>query len=602
MATVQVFTKNRMLAIENASVVGGTVNAEGNLILTRKDGTTINAGDVKRLVPGRIAATNNLGSGNDPSTLIETGWYSGFGWIGALSGFSIGTLEVVQYSPDWITQIFTTVENVPRMYVRSRYNGTTWGTFIQVITKDILDSTIAAVRSRNQIINGNFRANQREYVSGGTLGSGAYFFDRWKSQSPLANMVQDPSFEGPVGKYIANGCTIDIADATWAAVGTKSYNLYNSTSADSFIYVEGDAGAIRLGMKVSKTYVISATANVKAVTTGDIAAESEPTGGTRSRARAIVVHVQFPDGSYSVYKSLQAPNVVETATRLSVEVPIAPNAIAAFVRLYLGATGGQIRWDALRVTEKNAYPEAPVADAAYVDGTTNGASWVGLANSSVSTWGGPAIFTAAPQGQIINIPTRQVIAQIIERANIEEGTYKLSWNGTATGRVYNVGATPPAYLPMSATWSVNGLQDVIVEFTSGTLSKVQLETGTYVTPFEVIPVGLELALCQRYYLKFVANSYNTFGTGQTQSAGVSAIHVSLPVTMRAAPTIDSFSNLIITDRATYDLTVTTLFSQASGKNGVYLYTNHAASASTYRPCYLSVGNGLIGSLGFNAEL
>jgi hypothetical protein len=45
MATVTVFTSARMQAIENASVVSGTVTS-GNLILTKFNGTTINAGSV----------------------------------------------------------------------------------------------------------------------------------------------------------------------------------------------------------------------------------------------------------------------------------------------------------------------------------------------------------------------------------------------------------------------------------------------------------------------------------------------------------------------------------------------------------------------------
>lgn len=46
MATVTVFTAARMLAIENASVVDGEVVGD-NLILTRHDATTIDAGDVR---------------------------------------------------------------------------------------------------------------------------------------------------------------------------------------------------------------------------------------------------------------------------------------------------------------------------------------------------------------------------------------------------------------------------------------------------------------------------------------------------------------------------------------------------------------------------
>lgn len=46
MATVTGLTKDRMLAIEAASVVGGTVNGSGHLVLTKHDGTTIDSGSV----------------------------------------------------------------------------------------------------------------------------------------------------------------------------------------------------------------------------------------------------------------------------------------------------------------------------------------------------------------------------------------------------------------------------------------------------------------------------------------------------------------------------------------------------------------------------
>lgn len=47
MATVRVFNAARMLAIEAASIVSGAVNGSGNLILTKHDGGTVDAGRVK---------------------------------------------------------------------------------------------------------------------------------------------------------------------------------------------------------------------------------------------------------------------------------------------------------------------------------------------------------------------------------------------------------------------------------------------------------------------------------------------------------------------------------------------------------------------------
>jgi hypothetical protein len=84
--------------------------------------------------PGRLGVANNLGAGIDPSNITETGWYSGYAWVGSLAGQSIGTLQVIQYSPDWISQTFTTVEAAPKMYIRSRYSGTTWGKWQLVTT------------------------------------------------------------------------------------------------------------------------------------------------------------------------------------------------------------------------------------------------------------------------------------------------------------------------------------------------------------------------------------------------------------------------------------------------------------------------------------
>lgn len=46
MATVTILTAARMLAIEAKSVVGGLVNGAGHLILTKYDGSTIDAGSV----------------------------------------------------------------------------------------------------------------------------------------------------------------------------------------------------------------------------------------------------------------------------------------------------------------------------------------------------------------------------------------------------------------------------------------------------------------------------------------------------------------------------------------------------------------------------
>jgi len=65
--TVQVFTKDRMLAIEAGTITSGTVDVDGNLILTRHDGSTYDAGKVYP-----IAATTDVSGLVELATSIET--------------------------------------------------------------------------------------------------------------------------------------------------------------------------------------------------------------------------------------------------------------------------------------------------------------------------------------------------------------------------------------------------------------------------------------------------------------------------------------------------------------------------------------------------
>ena len=148
-------------------------------------------------------------------------------------------------------------------------------------------------------------------------------------------------------------------------------------------------------------------------------------------------------------------------------------------------------------------------------------------------------FTSAPQGQIVTINSGGSVEQVIERENVSAGTYVLSWTGTATGRVYNTGATPPSYAASPIVVTLDGLANVEVEFTASggtrTLWKPQLEQNYQPTPFEQRPIGTELALCQRYYYasgivysQYIANNSNKFGEG---------FSFQFPVTMRATPTL-----------------------------------------------------------------
>jgi hypothetical protein len=166
-------------------------------------------------------------------------------------------------------------------------------------------------------------------------------------------------------------------------------------------------------------------------------------------------------------------------------------------------------------------------------------------------------FTASTQGQSITINSGGGLQQVIEQGLVPAGTYTLSWTGTATGRVYNSGGTPPSYAASPVTFTADGTANVVVEFTATgatkTLSKVQFNAGGNTTWSLATPtLQSELAACQRYYAKSYENAIapatNSSAGGlvmvQTTATVASGAYfggVRFPVTMRVAPTVTIYS-------------------------------------------------------------
>jgi hypothetical protein len=156
------------------------------------------------------------------------------------------------------------------------------------------------------------------------------------------NLITDPSLQGDGSTFFSVNCTLDKTDTSWAAHGSRSLNLYSPTSSDSFVYVGGDTGAMRLGMSAGKTYVLSATGRVK----------NALSGAEDVHARRLTAWYYIPTANvYTPVASDPIPTTVGEATRVSVRFTIPPEATEAFIRVYHGHANGQIQWDAFRLSE-----------------------------------------------------------------------------------------------------------------------------------------------------------------------------------------------------------------------------------------------------------
>lgn len=167
--------------------------------------------------------------------------------------------------------------------------------------------------------------------------------------------------------------------------------------------------------------------------------------------------------------------------------------------------------------------------------------------------GGDYSFTQLSSSTEITIASGKSLIQVIEAANIEGGTYVLSWEGTAEARA-GVDSDTPSGSYAASPLVINGQTAgtvMSVEFNEGTLGKVQLEPGETVSDFEARPIGIEIALCQRYFAKSYpigvapgTTSQTAGGIGvntSTTGNGQGTVTFIFPQEMRATPTVTIYS-------------------------------------------------------------
>ena len=221
------------------------------------------------------------------------------------------------------------------------------------------------------------------------------------------------------------------------------------------------------------------------------------------------------------------------------------------------------------VNQEQRVSGSSIADGAYI--------WDGWKNSSgvvtaVITWADSA--DGVRTVTIGNSTNYRGIQQIVEGINVEAGQHTMSWPGTAIGRIYDVGTTPPAWGNSPVTNTLSGTVSVIVEFWGNALTVdgwVKLERGPVATPYQPPRYDDNLRACMEHYQRFNSwGSNDKFGNGVANAATACRILVPLLVPMRSgSPTLTYSSDLRLFDGTTA-VTVTSLTFASAGTNVVHL--------------------------------
>jgi|DEB0MinimDraft_6_1074348.scaffolds.fasta_scaffold22277_2 hypothetical protein len=144
--------------------------------------------------------------------------------------------------------------------------------------------------------------------------------------------------------------------------------------------------------------------------------------------------------------------------------------------------------------------------------------------------------------------------QGIEDKNVNNGTYVISWEGSGINAAWKVSTDTTAGNGPDATTGFTSISNggtftvnegteyskhlwIRFDGTLANLDKVQVEEGTVATPFEHRPYGTELALCQRYYHRYINGNQQSIGIGHWWISSAIDTSVTFPVAMRSAPTL-----------------------------------------------------------------
>jgi hypothetical protein len=459
-----------------------------------------------------------------------------------------------------------------------------------------VDSTSQLPRP-NVAINSRFRTNQRGYVSGTALGAGAFAVDRWRD-ARVTNLAFNPTSASAVTGWQNTGGTVTPTRLTGLTIpglsGVTTCARWTSTAAaaDGLAFYSGSTSPFAATIAGLQTW-------------GSMWVRS-------SVAKTITFSLQFTGSGTVAITSASVALVANTWTLVSVGgvAPVGSNRVSLYT---LSATnwaiGDTLDGTAALITQTNGLPP-------YFDGSFTDCSWAGTANNS-SSYNAPNVaasltFTADPHGQAVTLPVNGRIQQTVERANVAAGGWALSaaLSGTAAMRVYNVGtasAARPAFAASPVIATLDGTDDVIVEFTGGasggTIDQVKFEAGSAATSYQPENVDDELRRCQRYYVRVTATvSYDPLIYGFQVSTTAVLASLQLGAPLRAFPIV-TLSLVEWSDQTTFGSAITAINASAGvSLQSVSLQITIAAGGASLRPGIIRVSSPGPGYIDFDAEL
>jgi hypothetical protein len=336
-------------------------------------------------------------------------------------------------------------------------------------------------------------------TAGGTEASGGGY-SRMPATFALMSSPSNAASNAAAVEFLA-------ATSAWGTIGY--FELWTQATGGTRLYwgpLTDPADGVPIEMDVTTGDVVRFSAGALIVQ----AADAAMTGGVSSfNARTGAVTLASDDVmaalTYAPYNSTN-PAGYQTAANVTTTVQAA-----------------------LRYTNSADNSGFSVNQRAYVSGAALGAGiyahdrWKAGAGGCTYTYtqsGGPATTITITAG---------TLQQVVEGLSVAGGSYMLSWTGTAQGRV---GAGSYAASPVAVTGIVAGANTTI-EFNAGTVSQVNLEAGTVVTPWLARDAASELGNCQRFYVagSWVVAGYNSAG------ATTNMVMHALPVVPRAVPAI-----------------------------------------------------------------